>query len=198
MYFRRLPATMVSVLAASTLLTALTAEQIQADDDTSYERSEATVEVPDVTLLNQDRVPIRLREILSQDKVVMVDFVFTTCTTICPILSLGFANLQTQLGKKVDEVQLVSISIDPENDTPEKMKEYLGRFGAEPGWDYLTGSRTDIDAVRKAFGAFTPDKMSHHPIKLLKVPKSDLWVKIEGFPTGKALMNEWRQLDEQR
>ena len=109
-------------------------------------------------------------KLYSSNKPVIMDFIFGTCTTICPILSTSFVNLQNKLGAASQSVHLVSITIDPENDSPRVMKEYLTRYRAKPGWDFLTGSRSDIDKVMTAFNAYIPNKMSHMPLTLIHSP----------------------------
>jgi protein SCO1/2 len=168
-----------------------------ADNEKRYERTEHAYEVPAVTLLSQDRVQVRLDEFVDAEKPVFVDFIYGTCTTICPVLSAGYSNLQRKLAEGADQVRLVSISIDPEHDTPEVMKEYLERYRAQPGWDFFTGSRTDIDAVMRAFDAFVPDKMSHRPIMFLRAPGSGTWVRINGLIGSRDLMEEYEKLLEE-
>ena len=97
------------------LAVTLTVGRSSASAEQKYRQSIEKYDVPDVTLVNQDGKKVRLRELLSTSKPVIVDFIFGTCTTICPVLSAGYATLQQKLGKDTDKVHLVSISIDPEN-----------------------------------------------------------------------------------
>ena len=168
-----------------------------AGNETRYELTEHAFVMPRVTLLSQDRVEVRLDEFLESDKPVMLDFIFGTCTTICPVLSAGYSNLQRKLPEASDKVRLVSISIDPEHDTPEVMKKYLERYRAQPGWDFFTGSRKDIDAVMRAFDSFVPDKMSHRPVMFLRAPGSDTWIRINGLVGTRDLMAEYEKLLEE-
>ncbi len=167
----------------------------RADADTGkYKRTVETYTVPDVSLVNQTGERIKLRALLLSDKPVMLDFIYGTCTTICPVLSAGYANFQRKLGPGTDKARLVSISIDPENDTPEVMLTYLKRYRAQQGWDFLTGTREDINRIMKAFDAYVPDKMSHYPLTLLKAPGSDKWVRIYGLLGTADLLEEYRKL----
>lgn len=160
-----------------------------------YLRTEESYNIPNVSLLNQEGRKIKLRSLLSSGKPVIIDFIFTTCTTICPILSAGFSSIRDELGESASKVQLVSISIDPEHDRPEQMKEYLSRFNSGEGWDFLTGSREDITLVLKAFDAYIADKMSHRPLYILRGPHSDRWVRINGLIGKKDLMREFRGIE---
>ena len=162
--------------------------------DTRYKRSVAKYIVPDVTLVNQDGDKVQLKTLLEIDQPVVVNFIYGTCTTICPVLSAGYLNLQRKVIAGNGNVRLISITIDPENDTPMIMKEYLQRYRAQPGWDFLTGSRADINTVMRAFDAYIPDKMSHYPINLIRSPKDGSWLRLFGIMSGKEFMEEYQQV----
>lgn len=160
-------------------------------NSTKYKRTVEKYAMPDVTLVNQDGTKVRLKTLVESDQPVVVDFIYATCTTICPVLSAGYANLQNNLAARGQKPRLISITIDPENDTPKVMKTYLKRYDAKPGWDFLTGSRTDIDQVMRAFNAYIPDKMSHYPLNLIRSPKDGSWVRLFGIASSKEFMEEY-------
>jgi protein SCO1/2 len=157
-----------------------------------YLRSEANYLVPDVLLTNQDGERVSLRQLLAGPKPVLLNYIFTSCTTICPVLSASFAQTQRSLGDEADKVRLVSISIDPEHDTPARLHDYAQRFRAAEGWELLTGSREDIVAVQKAFNAFRGDKMNHIPVTFIHVADDSPWIRLEGFPSAEELVGEYR------
>jgi len=165
-----------------------------AGRDKSYTRTLENYEVPDVTLINQDNVKVSIRKLLSSDMPVLVDFVYTTCTTICPVLSINFANFQKTIIEERGTTQLISISIDPEFDTPKAMKAYLKRYNAKSGWDFLTGSRADISRVLKAFKVYTLNKMNHYPVILLKSPTDRRWVRVYGLIGTSELLVEYEKV----
>ena len=148
-------------------------------------------------LRNQEGRPTALRELLAGDLPVLLDFIYGTCTTICPVLSAGFANFQ-QKNPDAGKVRLVSITIDPEHDRPEVLKKYLERYGARPGWDFLTGSRQDIDQVMRAFNAYVPNKMAHYPLTFIRRPGSGDWVRIYGLIGTRELLAEYQAARESR
>ena len=156
-----------------------------------YKRTVETYMMPDVTLVNQDGKKVRFKSLVETDKPVIVDFIYATCTTICPVLSVSYVNLQNRLKDSPQKPRLISITIDPENDTPKTMKEYLKRYNAKPGWDFLTGSRGDIDKVMRAFNAYIPDKMSHYPLTLIRSPKDGTWVRLFGILSSREFMSEY-------
>jgi protein SCO1/2 len=160
----------------------------------AYKRSIEQYVVPDVVLVDQNGTKVRLKDLLQTDKPVVLDFIFGTCTTICPILSAGYVNLQHKLGSDPQAIRLVSISIDPEHDTPKVLKEYLRRYRAKQGWDFLTGSREDIDKVMMAFGAYVQDKMSHYPLTLIRSPHDGTWIRLFGLMSTVEFMNEVQQV----
>lgn len=158
-----------------------------------YLRTETGYLVPDVLLTNQDGERVSLRQLLAGPKPVLLNYIFTSCTTICPVLSASFAQTQRSLGDEANKVRLVSISIDPEQDTPTRLRDYAQRFRAAEGWELLTGSREDIVAVQKAFDAFRGDKMNHIPVTFIHVADDSPWIRLEGFPSADELVSEYRR-----
>lgn len=165
-----------------------------AESARRYERSVVAYPVPEVTLINQNREKVELQTLLWSDKPVFVDFVYATCTTICPVLSAGISNMQKKLAAEGIEAQFVSITIDPEHDSPEILKTYLERYRARDGWDFLTGSRKDIDLAMRAFDAYVPDKMEHFPVMFIRGPDKKSWVRIYGLIGTRDLMSEFKGL----
>ncbi|MGB5540461.1 MAG: SCO family protein [Gammaproteobacteria bacterium] len=157
-----------------------------------YQRSLASYPVPAVTLVNQDGQQVDLPELLKADRPVMLNFIFTSCTAICPAMSAIFAQVQTELGRESARLRMVSVSIDPEYDTPEALNAYARRFGAGPQWEFLTGSLDDSIAVQRAFDADRGDKMNHAPLTLFRAKPDAQWVRYEGFATAAQLVEEYR------
>lgn len=159
-----------------------------------YRRTVVHYQPPDVALVNQDGVQVRLPQALKGDKPVLLNFIFSTCTTVCPVLSAGFTTVLKTLGTEAREVRVVSIAIDPDHDTPEVLRGYRERFGAGPEWELLTGSREDIESVRRAFDAYSPDKAAHRPLSFLRAAGGDSWVRIDGLIGAADLLAEYRGL----
>jgi len=155
-----------------------------------YKRSVVRYAVPDVVLVNQDGAKVRLQSLTESGKPVVLDFIYGTCTTICPVLSAGYTSLQGKLGADTRKMQLISVSIDPEHDTPKVMKGYLKQYQAKPGWDFLTGSREDIDRVMRAFDSYVSDKMYHKQVTFIRTQGPGEWVRIDGLLGSTDLMNE--------
>lgn len=160
----------------------------------AYARSERSYAIPDVTLVDEGARPVRLREAFAADEPVMLNFIFTTCKAICPVMSGIFAKVPRELGADAARVRLVSISIDPEQDTPRRLRAYAERFGAGPRWSFLTGSVADIEAVQRAFDVYRGDKMSHEPLTLLRAAPGRPWVRLDGFASPAELAREYERI----
>ena len=155
-----------------------------------YEATTETYAIPDVEVIDQSGTTVSLRALLDADEPIALNFIFTTCTTICPVMTATFAQMRRELGDAGDQLRMVSISIDPEYDRPDKLMAYSEQFLAGPGWYFLTGDSKDIVQVLKSFDSYAGSKMNHEPITLLKSPGSPSWTRIEGLASGKDLANE--------
>jgi protein SCO1/2 len=151
-------------------------------------RSEVNYVIPAVALLRDDGKHVALPAELDDGRPVALNFIYTSCTTICPLSSQVFAQFQDQLGDKRSRFHLVSISIDPEQDTPARLREYAQQYGAKPGWDHYTGAFAVIGDVQRAFNAYRGDKMSHTPLTLLREAPGKPWVRIDGFASVDDLL----------
>ena len=157
-------------------------------------RSTARYEVPAVRLVREDGKTVSFPGEIDDGKPVVLDFIFTTCTTICPVSSQVLSQLQERLGSRRDDVHLVSISIDPEQDTPARLREYASRFHAGPGWHHYTGTVEASVALQRAFDAYRGDKMSHVPVTFLRAAPGRPWVRIDGFASSAELAGELHEL----
>ena len=176
------------------LILCLPTSGARGSDRPEYTRTIHEYAIPDVALLNQDGKKVLLKSFLRpKDKVIILDFIFGTCTTICPVLSASFVNFQNKLAAEAGKFQLVSISIDPEHDTPKVLKAYLKSYKAKPGWDFLTGSRENIERVTNAFNAYSSDKMQHYPLTFVYSPVQDRWFRIDGLVATSELMAEYKK-----
>ena len=165
-------------------------ERAQMSNDADVRRSETQFVIPDVTLVRDDGKTVNLPAELDDGRPLVVNFIYTSCTTICPMNSQVFEQFQGDLGAERKSVHLVSISIDPEQDTPAHLRKYAAQFHAKRGWDHYTGKLADIIAVQQAFGAYRGDKMSHTPLTLMRPSPGKPWVRFDGFARADDLMAE--------
>lgn len=162
-----------------------------------YQISKAHYDLPTVNLIDAHGHDVELRPFLQADGPVVLQFVFVTCSTICPILSASLASAQTDLERLSSrQYRLVSISIDPEQDTPEQLREYAHRFKAGNNWHFLTGNSADVMLVLKAFDAsYAGDnKMFHQSLTFMRSGPSAAWRRVEGLLGKQELIAEYQQM----
>jgi protein SCO1 len=150
----------------------------------------AKVALVDQALLDQAGRRVRLASDVIGGRIAIVNFVYSTCTTVCPVSSATLAQVQERLGGALGrDVALVSITVDPVRDTPARLNELAGRFGARAGWTWLTGAKGGIDGVLKGFGAYTPNFEDHPVMVLVGDPASGAWTRFFGFPSVEQLLD---------
>jgi protein SCO1/2 len=149
---------------------------------------------PDVNLVRDDGKTVALREELDDGRPVVMNFIFTSCTSICPLASQTFAQFARRLGADRTRIHMVSISVDPEQDTPQRLREYAIRFAAGPEWQHYTGTLAASVATQQAFDVYRGNKMGHTPVTLLRAAPGAAWRRIDGFATPDDLLREYYAL----
>ena len=145
--------------------------------------------IPDTAVVDQNGRKLNFYTDLVKGKTVIINFIFTTCTTICPPLTATFRRVQQDLGDHAGrDVQMISISVDPTVDVPERLKEFSAQFKAGPGWTFVTGSRPEIDGLLKALGAFFADKNDHTPMILIGNDAANYWTRSYGLSPASTLI----------
>ncbi|MCK9802028.1 SCO family protein [Pseudomonas sp. MAFF 302030] len=188
------------LLSACLVATANPAWAHSAEDHSQHQApaprlETAQVQFVDVPLLDQNGQTVRLHPDLLADKIVVMSFIYTSCTTVCPVVSSIMAKVQQQLGARVGkEVQLVSISIDPQRDDPQRLADYARSFQKGPGWSWLTGSRPSVEATLKGLGSWSPDPGNHPPLILVGDGNSRQWTRYYGFTDPALLTHEVEKL----
>ncbi len=183
------------------------AEEPQQDDPHAHHRQmmqqaeqkkkaqNTTVDLGAAQLVTQDGTAVRLVDDVIGERIVVVDFVYTTCTTVCPVLSAVLMQVQGQLGDRLgSEVALVSISVDPQRDTPARLKDYAKKMHAGDGWTWLTGEKSVVDEVLKDFGAYTPNFEDHPAMMLVGDASTGEWARFLGFPGANHIVDKINEL----
>lgn len=149
----------------------------------------------DLELVDQDGRSVRFKSEAIGERIVVMDFIYTTCSTLCPVLSTIMAQVQDRLGDRLGrDVSLLSISVDPATDTPERLKESADRWGAGPGWRWLTGYKPEVDRVLDALAVYTPDFTEHPSVVLVGDGKNGGWTRFYGFPSPDEIVAKVDQL----
>lgn len=153
------------------------------------------VKLADTLLRDQDGRALRLASDAVGDKVVVVTFVYTHCTDICPLVSRTFARLQDQLGVLLESrVRLISLTVDPARDTPSRLKDYASLFGAKPGWLWLTGGRGDVAAALQGFGVHVADPANHPAQILVGDPRQGRWTRLYDTDDAQSVLAKVTEL----
>ena len=153
------------------------------------QKSPAEKYFSDVELINQDGQKVRFYSDVLKNKVVVINTFFTTCKSICPPMNRNFEKIQDALGDRLGkDAFLVSISVDPETDTPTRLKEYSRRFHARPGWMFLTGKKENVDWAHYKLGQYVETKDEHTSIFIIGNEPKGLWKKAMGLAKAEELI----------
>ena len=136
----------------------------------------------DVVLVNQNGEKMRLYSDLLKDKVVVINFFFATCQGSCLPMSRNIQKVQDVFGDRLGkDAYIISISVDPTVDTPERLKEYAGKISARPGWYFITGDKANVDFALKKLGQYVENRDAHTNIVLIGNERTGLWKKAFGL-----------------
>lgn len=145
--------------------------------------------IPDVPVLDQHGNKLHFYTDLIKDKTVAINFIFTNCTTICPPLAATFARLQKEMGDRIGkDVHLISISVDPVTDTPERLKAWGAKFKAGPGWTFVTGDKQEMDKLLTALGAAVSKREDHTPAMIIGNDAKGIWTRTYGLARINQIM----------
>jgi len=165
----------------------------QRNNSPGYMSSQADYIIPKVDIINKEGKKLSFIKEMDDGRPVIMSFVFTSCSAICPMLSHLFAQVQKKLADSNEKIHLVSVSIDPENDTPTKLSDYAKKFVAGTQWDFYTGTiNTSVD-IQKAFNVYRGDKMNHESVILMRSAHGKRWLRLEGFMTPADVISEYKK-----
>jgi protein SCO1/2 len=158
--------------------------------DMGVSRSIVTVALPAVKVRQHSGKLVGFDALVDVHRPVLLNFVYTSCTVICLPMTQIFATAQERLGPRAGQLQMLSVSIDPGQDTPAALSEYAERFHAGNQWIFTTGSQQSIDEIQRAFNVYRPDKMGHTPVTFVRPRGSRQWVRLDGFASPNELIRE--------
>jgi len=153
----------------------------------------------DIELVDTDGQPVRFKSEAVGDRIVVVDFIYTSCTTICPVTSALFGEVQGRLAEQLGErfgpdVKLITLTVDPATDTPQRLKDYAGNFGGPAGWLWLTGDKPKVDKVLAGLGAYAPDFTRHSGAILVGDARGGEWTRFYGTPRAQDIVDRVERL----
>jgi protein SCO1/2 len=150
--------------------------------------------LPQIQLIRDDGAKVLFTDELNDGRPVVLNFIYTTCTTICPLASHTFAELQDMLGNERDKVHMLSISIDPEQDTPTVLAKYASKYGAGNQWHFYTGTKDASIAAQMAFNVYLGDKMNSNPVTFIRAAPGKPWIRIDGFAKSEDLFRRLQDM----
>ncbi|HSS22483.1 MAG TPA: SCO family protein [Pyrinomonadaceae bacterium] len=145
--------------------------------------------IPDVQIYDQTGRRLNFYSDLIKGKTVAINFIFTTCTGVCPPLTATFRRVQQDLAKQGLPAQLISISVDPVTDTPARLQEFAAKFKAAPGWTFVTGDKSAIDSILQALGTAVANKTDHTSMILIGNDVTGEWTRAYGLSSPAVLIN---------
>lgn len=168
---------LVVVVSSPTALAQNHRHQPSATTETSL-----SYRVPDAIVYDQNGKRLKFYSDLIKGRTVAINFIFTTCTTICPPLTATFRRVQQELGERGGaNVNLISVTVDPTIDTPEQLKLYADKFKAGAGWTFITGGKGEIDRILTALGAAVSNKNDHTPTVVIGNDAARYWTRVYGL-----------------
>ncbi len=151
---------------------------------------------PNLPVVTQDGKTLRFYDDLIKGKIVVIDFIYTNCKQICPLMTARLAQVYRALGDRMGrDIFMYSISLDPERDTPAVLKRYAEGFGAGPGWLFLTGEPKDIALIRYKLGDRSRTLAEHRAIIVLGNGATGQWMRSSSIQDIQRIVTQIRSLD---
>jgi cytochrome oxidase Cu insertion factor (SCO1/SenC/PrrC family) len=134
----------------------------------------------DTVLASSDGRKLRFYSDVLKERVVLVNFIYTSCADACPMITNNLVKAKGELGEAFGrDMRFVSISIDPGKDTPEALAKFAAKLDAtHPEWLFLTGAKADVDRIAKKMGAFSADPKEHFTGMYVGNLRTDRWRKV--------------------
>lgn len=149
----------------------------------------SSAKIPNTFVLDQNARQLNFYNDLIKGRIVAINFIFTTCTASCPPLTATFRKVQESAAERGLNVSLISVSVDPTVDTPERLRAFAEKFKAGPGWTFVTGSKGEIDALLQSLGVAVANKNDHTPMVLIGNDTADYWTRAYGLSAPSKLVD---------
>jgi len=191
------------VLVACALASACAGRDRAPDPAAASGTAALAPSLPNVVLRTQDGRSVRFYDDLVKGRSVMINFMFTTCRRACPGTTANLRRVQRALRNHVGrDLVMLSISLDPEHDTPEVLKEYARVYGAGPGWYFLSGRREEIEQLRRRLGVYDlnpvrdADRTRHAGLVVLGNEPVDRWSAVSGLAKPRQIVEAMQRVME--
>jgi protein SCO1 len=152
----------------------------------------------DTLLVNQDGRSVRFFSDALDGKVVLVSFIFTRCVEACPLICQKMNGVRRALGDRFREVQFVSLSVDPDFDTPAELAYFAKKQEARyPNWTFLSGKRENVSLVGRRLGEWPDEPGNHTTAFLAGNVRTGHWTKIRPDMPAAAIADTLRRLADE-
>ena len=149
----------------------------------------SSAKIPNTRILDQNGKQLNFYNDLIKGKTVAINFVFTTCTTVCPPLTATFRKVQQTAVERGLDVKLISVSVDPVVDTPERLRAFAEKFKVDQGWTFVTGDKGEIDSLLQSLGVAVTNKNDHTPMILIGNDSLNYWTRAYGLSPPSRLID---------
>lgn len=188
-------------IASVTLVAAMAmfiAQASAGQKEDNYVVTEKSYTLPEVTLVDSAGESVLFSQVGRDADRTVISFIFTSCAGICPMITANMARAVPDLNALGDDYQILLISVDPEYDTPERLREYARRFKTDARIRFLTGDRENVFRVLRSLEALYEgsNKMNHQPVTLISRSNADDWLRIDGLIGSEVLVDQYRDLVE--
>ena len=150
----------------------------------------------DTEMTTHEGKKVRFYSDTLDNRIVVINVMYTSCKGACPMLTQKLSMVSRELGDLFgDQVHFVSVTNDPERDTPEALTEYANKQGVNlDGWTFLTGPKADIDRVIRKIGLYTPQFEQHKSIILIGNTRTGHWQKVPPHLPHEAVAVKLKEL----
>ena len=164
-------------------------EPAPANDAADESASFSSMKIPNSAVYDQNGKQLDFYTDLIKGNTVAINFIFTTCTASCPPLTATFRKVQQDAGQRGLDVKLISVSVDPTVDTPERLHAFAEKYNAGPGWTFVTGNKGEIDLLLKGLGVAITSKNDHTPMIMIGNDVADYWTRAYGLSSPTKLVD---------
>jgi protein SCO1 len=192
----------IRIVVGSTLVTVLILGAWMAAGDALSMRDDTqdAWTAMNVPVQTQDGDRLRFYDDLVKGQAVLINFMFTTCTSECPRTTANLVKVQDVLGDRLGrDVRMISVTVDPATDTPQALKKYSARYGAKAGWYFVTGRQKDVDLIRQRLGVLdgTTNKAQHTGMLVYGNEESGQWAATPAMAQPNAIARSVMRLVSQ-
>ena len=153
----------------------------------------------DLEVVDQNGRKLRFYSDVLKGRVVLINFIFTNCPDACPMVTHKLMQVRNLMAESIkDDVWFISVSVDPERDTPEAMKEFATKQGVdESRWLFLTGSKENLTHIVKKLGQYTQEVEAHSTLMLAGNDRTRHWTRVMPMVPPDGVAQQLRALAEE-